>query len=358
MRLRENGARNIHILLVIVYEGTDLEDRQLVPIDRMMTFLNFRRPGNHLVLAKVVWTVGDTSKERLEKVALEKASRRIYEHNILDHNRTEISSKLFGGSLLGCLPYGADLDISVPIDHFPKEPPQWLSTLVNAGFKYPPIDQCSFRRRALLAPIRLPFFGLWAVITTIIRSIIVMVLLLRGMRHINYGAVIHPWSEDIDDVSRNLRRNSSWFQYGSDGCRREDRWVFLYLLYPPLDLLIAFVLTVLCFHYHASLLALIWMLMKVVWKPILFLTIGVGAIRYLGELSGQAERKRRIRESSREFRDAKERARIAEYDNLYKLLACRPGIAPDVENLPSEHRTIRLRFLDLKAKVCRPYAAH
>jgi hypothetical protein len=46
-----------------------------------------------------------------------------------------------------------------------------------------------------------------------------------------------------------------------------------------------------------------------------------------------------------------------EYDDLTRLLACQTmPFEVDIDAIPAERRTIHLRFLDLKRRVCRPYA--
>ena len=354
--LKERAANNICVLFVIVYEGTDLEDRQLVPIDQMIAFLNFRRPGNHLVFAKVVWDkrLGATEKYLRESL-LQKVSSRNYDLNLLNEERTGFRSTAFDLDRVGTLANDAELEIAVPKEHFPPEPPAWLAKLVNAGFDYPPVDQCAFRRRALWAPIKLSAFGLWAIVTTIIRVIVAAFLLLRGMRDINFAPIIHPWRNDIDDVWGNLRYTSSWFKYTKERRSRDSIW--RYIFYPPFDIVVFFLLVLVKDSYHVSWLTLIGMFISAVWWRLLVVAFFVGFFLWLKYLANRAIRRQNELERSPEFREAQERRRLNAYDKLYKLLACRPGATATVESLPAEHRTIRLRFLDLKRKVCRPYAA-
>jgi hypothetical protein len=381
-QLRERAAANIHILLVIAYEGTDLEDRQIVPLDQMMTFLNFRRPGNHTVFAKVVWCDGDkpTATKLMKNGLLDKIDARSYSQKVLNSSRTGFRNEEYIVSSAGtvhCLLSETDIDVMVSREHFPKEPPAWLSKFVNVGYDYPPIDQCSFRRRGLALLPRLLGFGLWAVITTLLRVIAVAFLLFRGMRNINFGAVIHPWREDVDDVWRRLNRYSSWFRYTKQERRRQSGWI--YLCYPPIYLFLFAWLTVEKIYYHVSYLTMLMSigaallavgavilrflvhLFSRVWVGVLVFTCGFFLGRLLVKVYKIAAAKKRKRESAWEFQETQRRARErkeeASYIGLYKLLACRPGLIPSVSNLPVEHRTLRLKFLDLKSKLCRPYSA-
>ncbi len=253
----------------------------------------------------------------------------------------------------------------------------WLSKLVNAGFDYPPIDQCSFRRRLLAAPLKLYAFGIWAVITTIVRLIAVAFLLCRGMRDIKFAPLIHPWRDDIEDVWYGLTWSSPWFAYAKtsgSGYRERSKWI--YLLYPPIYLVLFLLLTWIKIQFHLSYLTIIMAVATalinaaiVILKFLVHLfskvwagALGIAVLVFLGRIIMKVNRKaaarKRERESSREFREARRREREEAYTGLYELLACRPGLVPAVFDLPPEHRTFRLRFLDLKRKVCRPYAAH
>ncbi len=379
-QLKKQSAANIYVLFVIAYGDTDLEDRQLVPIDQMMAFLNFRRPGNHTVLAKVVWcAVGNRPDAEMKNVFLEKADHRSYSRNFLNSDRTGFRAGSFpcgDFNLVQALSGDAELEVVVPQEHFPPEPPAWLSRLVNAGFDYPPIDQCSFRRRLLAAPLKLSVFGIWAVITTTIRLIVVAFLLCRGMRDIDFRPLIHPWRDDIEDVWYRLSWHSAWFAYAktpTGGYRERSRWI--YLLYPPIYLALFLLLTWIKIEFHLSYLAIIMAvataLIKAViailkflvhlfskaWTFALGAAIGFFLLYVLKKANRRAVARKRERESSREFREARRREQEESYTGLYKLLACRPGLVPAVSDLPPEHRTFYLRFLDLKAKVCRPYAA-
>ena len=44
------------------------------------------------------------------------------------------------------------------------------------------------------------------------------------------------------------------------------------------------------------------------------------------------------------------------YRDEYQLLLCDGDLTTDYRNLPAHKRTMRLRFLDLKARVCKPCA--
>jgi prepilin-type processing-associated H-X9-DG protein len=40
----------------------------------------------------------------------------------------------------------------------------------------------------------------------------------------------------------------------------------------------------------------------------------------------------------------------------FNYLFCDGGVVPDIKTLPLNRRTVHLRFMNLKAKVCKPFA--
>lgn len=372
--LKAKSAVNIHVLFVIAYEGTDLEDRQLVPIDQMMTYLTFRRPGTHTVLAKVVWAA-DKHLRTLTK----KFSVRGYDGNILGENRDGFRA----AAIDYCTDWKAryldsetDIEVAVPKEHFPSEPPAWLQRIANVGFDYPPADQCALRRRILLSPPKLFLMGLWAVVTTLIRACIALVLVLNGNYGIDFTAVVHPWRNDIDDVAARTDSRETWFQENRGGDPR-SKWAAL--LYPyfwlfiliPIPGTIAYVLDIT--YAQALLLMFTWVSNAIVAAGAFLLhalaaygkiILGIAAVLLVCFLVVLAFKRTAHVQNERELavsvdaQKQRERERMESYDHLYKLLACRQGIAPTLASLPPERRTFRLKYLDLKARVCRPFAAN
>jgi hypothetical protein len=59
----------------------------------------------------------------------------------------------------------------------------------------------------------------------------------------------------------------------------------------------------------------------------------------------------------RRIKDLSEQAEIREeYENLSSVVCTGKPLKPSLDALPKEKRTIYLRFLDLKKKVCKPFA--
>jgi len=379
-RLKALRAKNVRVLFVIAYEGTDLEDRQIVPIDDLMTFITFRRPGKHILLAKVLWS----NSPKIFGDLMEKTSHRSYAVRVLNLDRTEFKGEHdgydfleVGFSFVNTLQGHAEQEVTVSDAHFPKEPPEWLQRLANFGIDWPPVDECAFRRRELWLLPKLPALGLWAIITTLIRAVIALVLGISGVRGIDFAAIIHPWRSRISDVTYYTEDSNTWFSRTSDGKWR-SRWT--YLLYPWFYIIAGGIFVLVAHRLHMGYWQLFMAMLggiagfattiakflaawfaKFLGRYWLFF-VGVAGwlvVVYAVKRGARAIIQTRIdRKESLTFQELKRQKEDEKYDEHASLLVCKttPSL-PVLAELPREHRTLRLRFLNLKRRVCRPYAA-
>jgi hypothetical protein len=139
-----------------------------------MTYISFRRPGKHTVFAKVVYDYGLGS---FVPFLLRKLKRREYDCSVLNNDNTDfMSQSYFRNFGILSLPADDEVEISIPREHFPPAPPEWLKKMANYGFSYPAVDECDFRRRVVLLVPKLPALAFWAVVTTLIRLTIALYL--------------------------------------------------------------------------------------------------------------------------------------------------------------------------------------
>lgn len=374
--LKEKMALNIQIFFVIAYEGTDLEDRYLVPIDQGLVYIQFRRPGKHTLFAKVVyegyWNRGYT------KILLRKHNQRSYDAKVLNEDRTDLRGESYFKDhfSIDFLPATAEEEISVPKEYFPPEPPEWVKKVVNYGFEYPPVDECSFRQRKLLCVVKVPALATWAVVTTLLRVMIAVYLVLAGRRGVNFAPILHPWKHDIDDVYANLE-NGSWFKFDRRGNFRNS--TLIYFLHPSFYLSCFAVVTVFKIvlkKSYTELFRMIWLSIanavsvvwvwlaqrfSEVWLEVTLFVLSAAITAYILERTYATFRSRKLEKESymcsEEYITEQMKAKERRYDELYKQLSCvRAPKVPGLANLPKEKQTLRLRYLALKAKVCRPYA--
>lgn len=226
--LKHYNAKDVHILFVIAYEGNTIEDRQLVPIGQVMEYLKFRRPGKHVVFAKVIWPSRGIHRDALKRI-FSRENPLEYTNKVLNDERTGFRSHLESRYSISVLQDDAKIEVVIPPEHFPKEPPKWFKWLVNLGYEYPAVDQCQFRGRAPFVIVKIPAMLIWAVVTTLIRIASVLLCGLCGMRNIGFRPIFHPWKNDILDVY--VPTTNSWFFHDDKGEKRPHR---LLLLHPML----------------------------------------------------------------------------------------------------------------------------
>ncbi|HOX61041.1 MAG TPA: hypothetical protein PLV72_03490 [Candidatus Magasanikbacteria bacterium] len=359
-------------------------ERRLVPLHSGMTQFQFHRPGTFFVIGSIVWAALDDSISKegalnwLSDLYMKKDIRtgcfeRVL-HNVWSYApNTGLPHRLH-------LPYHDYREIAVRDSFFAKEPPGWLSWYVNLWCDDRPRDQCQFRRRAILA-----FLFKWipALIFLVYqecsRFIVVLIALLAGRRGVRYQAFLHPFSwysgsvwgafPDMDasaywwltDSKARFRPNvlpflmlpAGWLVYGL---------VFMFGIYPFIGDFVTKSAGYGGIPIWASLglffggfLALVFILFVCFW--IILRAVGiVGAIRRSKRGTAQEQQDRATAEKQR-LAEKRKREIEEYYVNRVEPLSCERG-GPKVATLkalPESHRTLVLEFLDLKAKVCKPF---
>ncbi len=361
--LKRREAKGVHILFVVVHEQGGLEERYLEPLDRMMAYLTFRRPGNYTVFAKIVWGSGSFEKVKAFRRELLRQYRSgVYVElgNVLNETRTGFMPKKYLKQWNVRTLHGtARLVVAVPRDHFPPEPSAWLKWTANVGFNRTATDPCQFRRRLIGSPFKLIGMGLVAVITTIIRLCTAFVLAFFCKRNIRWDVIPHPWRNNAEEVWLRMVNtgNMSWFSHTKDGRKRQSR--LLYLLHPALYLMLfvgVYFFGQAVAQFLVSLGRLFfWVIMEN--KEIVFTIVISGILLLIVFVIMRREPTVVVSEKRTRKEMARLRAEEQEYERLGAILACSAGVEPKVSALPVSQQTIRLRYQSIKAKICRPYAA-
>lgn len=368
--LKAKNARNIKVLIVVSYEDGRHEDRYLVPIEDVMTYISFNRPGKHTVFAKVVFW--DCNNESSMNFLLDTVYTQRFSFRVLNTTNTDfVEDSHFYSMGVAVLSSSDDGEVIVPKEHFPPEPPEWLQRIANFGFADPPYDECAFRGRKFWLLIKLPVLAFWFLFTTFVRLIGAGFLSLCGVRGIKYSPIFHPWNEDMNDVWYFTSSRNTWFKHDGYGNARSR---FIYLIHPLLYIgLFAFVTYLkhtLGLSYGEVILK-IWGVLLIFFFAIFdFLfrffskfgvtVITIATVIFILRMIRRNLKKRAREKIAKDAYDMKTKVALDKqsYDDLYRLLACgRAPKTPSLDALPKQKQTLHLKYQKLKAKVCRPYAS-
>lgn len=319
--------------------GTTTQEmlRWLVPLDQLMTYISFRRPGKHTLAAFVL--LG--SRPNVERRVLSKHSHHSYENMLfgdhyhdtaqslderLNRVRIEVAYGDFGDAVLSGMKVAsrvAELDVEVPKGLFAKEPPKWVRNYVGIFFKYRPEDQCHLRKRMIFTGPLLPFVASASFLLRLVA--LIWSLLAAGRCYPKY--LLKPFSTHIKSTSVELDEI-------------EEKWESKPWTAPGFWLVVV----------PCMLLLLATLIMNWRWT-----LLGMAVLACIFVYAyGRTEYKKRTKKQQ----DSKSRSWQLK-DDAFQALICQPGndYGASLSALPRNKRTVKLRFANLKTKVCRPFAS-
>ncbi len=331
--LRNEGSSNYEV------------DRGLLEIDQLMDYVQFSRPGKYTVYAAIVY-LKSRNIDWMKIFCLSKRSTHNYEYKVFD-GAGKFRKNYLEESDIGVIEH-TSIDIVVGKEFFAKEPREWENKWVNIFFSTKPADQCAYRRRRILAYTLQPIlvFLILIPIVTIIKLFGGIFFLLCGYRGIDFKPILHPLRDTPNDVW--YYRESSIFVKDKDGNQRP----FYYILFAPIVWIGLFVFSfltnmflpygILFLPYGIPMQFVVFSLSFIVVVLLLnkLQSITIEMIK-LHELRAEEERRKRLQE---------------ERERLFGDIICDYSLGVGVKSLPKHRRTVYLRFIDLKSKVCRPFA--
>lgn len=319
------------------------EHRKVVPLQDLMTYLECHTAGESQVRAFI--SILDKKETRGRYLSRDNG---YYKTDILSEDGTDWSYAL-GRYTQGtytnapALP-APTLMVNVPAGVFAKEPAQWEKTWVNHWFRSKPIDQCDFRRRRLLAYTVQPLVMLLDVL--VIRTLILLVASLWWSRGLSLKYHLHPLQYSLTDVA-GLLMGGSWCVPKLPEHDVPDltisfvfRSLWKLIFTPP-----ALVALVLITYHHVWLPAAVVFVLSVSLIAFAF-AIADGTI---SKLTKWLDKLLTNETQAPWYLDQEEMQTIT----CTKDFKARTSVS----SLPAKHRTIRLRFQDLKSKVCRPFSS-
>ncbi|HXH26300.1 MAG TPA: hypothetical protein VNG90_00225 [Candidatus Acidoferrum sp.] len=314
------------------YETTDYNEtrRWLVPINRLAEYVSFSRPGVNEVCIVALNIRDDDDLERAHRLIK-------WDDEVLRQN-----GELRSITSLPHIDIGKVLEVTVDPGMFAPPPPAALNWLVKQFYETKPDDQCHFRQRLLLS------FFIWSPLALTIgmacRLIIALASLILGLRDVEWLAGLNPFN----------MATIPWPQYGKYSVYIHNRHGSLYdfwligLLANPIVLV--FGTLVVRAHFKLPWLnTLVTVAGSVAaWALLIIVVFGVFRFIYRPPSDERLEA-RRAREQ--QAAEQAEKIRLAQLDEL----VCRDRPLT-LEALPPKYKTVSLRFNQLKARVCRPFA--
>lgn len=341
--LTEKGIKDPQVVIITAPVGYDSEykqSRQVVPLKDLLAYVSFRVPHSNRIWAFIC---EENHKEARDRY-LSKSSG-TYSTTILYDG--ECWSASFGKPEMSAEP----IDVEVPRECFAPEPAKWEKVWVNHFFSSKAVDQCNFRRRRLFAYAVQPFIMTGNIV---LRTVFLLFSILVGLKAMSLQPVLHPLSYslgeafDVMDLTqgsyfirdtkepdwKTLNFSIAWYLV-----KRAWTFPFAPIICIPIFFLI---------RHHIFLPVLGGFLLLIfILAFIIFLISGIARsiIQAFWQWSTS-----KLESSNTE--DAwylnQEEMKLIICNGKKKILS--------LSDLPAKKRTLRLRFLDLKSKICRPFS--
>jgi len=358
LTLQQYGS--VFVLLVVAYQN-DEEDRQLIPLEEIFTYVGFRFPGVHQVLARLVCGDPKTVGSLLKAYSLGD-----YRYHVLEGDK---GNQHFSDHL-ECVnrnSYTIDADefsVDMPAEWFAKEPPQWLQKWANLWHKYDPIDQCEFRRRVVTA---FAYKWIGAIFYLISRTALVLVVLFvsifLGARRLQPRQLFHPWKGDIDEVWPEYRSQwkwgrHSWIFHYKDGRNGIRFWPIF--VSPPVFATLVTVLSLISRHYKMGIVQLVTSILSWSLHHWTWLIIGIPAAYAGVYFTIKGINHYFARKDKPSYQARLEAQRLKREKEMLKLLSCPTATSSDValnlNTVPFRKLPLKLYYLDTKRRWCKTFA--
>jgi len=369
---KSDGYNTFAIIFDVLNKQTHCESRFIASIDELMTYISFSSPGENLIRAAVVYSRMDI--RAIKSDLLRKApGKNYYSREIMFYDGCALSREQIGTELghFGCriLPESeiTGITVSVPKELFAKKPPEWLWKFVNFYFRNKPFEQCDFRKRALYAiPINILLIPFQILLVMIINILAVIFGLLLGLRNIDYKPLLQPLNSAPGDPLSFIDPLDSFFLRKK---RKDpkDRWEYAKNRHPAIVPLMPI---------FPVLMILVLFLVKLTWLKILLLGFGIPILisavilvlhgLFILIVAGFALCSASISKiygsdifaSIKKYKLAQEE-KFRKLEEKLRMVTCiGTPLVPRVEALPQEAQTVKLRFLKLKRRLCRPYSGN
>lgn len=354
--LADQGLHDPQIVIVVAPTEkyhTSKESRRVVPLKDLMTYIECRASGPSKIYALISFREPKDAREHY----LSKDGG-VYQNNVLDYDGESYSSRLLGQEdrsdrESGNYKYLSEpIAITVPKAVFAKEPPKWEKPWVNLFFRSKVIDQCDYRRRRLFAySIQLLIVGF----NLFLRSLILLLGLLTGARSWSFR-FLNPITYKLKETWEIWEGGSIFIRHQPEDEDPDEKLKYVppgYLLrsfwLAPLMPLISIPVGLFYWTHHPYIATSILLGLFLVAPALLVL------ISYLATNGNGGRLVKKVWHGITNMFTSDELWYLNQED--MQLITCNTDKSPTTyKSLPARKKTVRLRFQNLKTKVCKPFS--
>jgi hypothetical protein len=345
-KLSDDKVVDPQVVIVVAPEGSaysqEKEYRKVVPLKDLLAYVEFRVPGKNKIWAFI------SSKKDARDAYLGKSSGR-YITTIISSDG-ERWGYMFDTDAEGNRrpAMGSEtISVSVPEGVFAPEPAQWEKDWVNHFFRNKCVDQCEFRKRRMIAYTGQVLLMLGQLV---LRSLFLLVALLIGAKNVSLQPLLHPLQYDMGEAASVCGGGTIFVRKVPEDS--DSEWIFGKTFWSSVSYVVRKFWTLPLMPAILIPVTLLILAHKVLIFSGVLLALILIAFAILFFVTGGA-------------RAAWEWIKGAESETLWymdqaelDMLTCNPDRkAFTFKSLPSKKQTLRLRFSDLKSKVCRPFSA-
>lgn len=324
------------------------ETRIVVPLKDLMAYVSFKTPGENNIRAFI-----SIMPKRIAKTSyLAKGIRGGYDTNVLDHDGVDFwcgTGNGRDGDDYHRFKYGSNtVVVDVPKECFAPPPPAWEVLWVNWLMSDKVVDQCDYRRRRLFAysvqPIILLLRQLWLLPTILVAALI-------GARDFSLRYLLHPLTTELCSESLGydicgggtiFLRETKEDDMPDDEFRKLNVkrlvWAFIKKVWTLPFMPVILIPILLLAHFH-----------KLLWVGSICGGV-IGVVLIIAFFATGA-----FTDAINALTDWLTTSKQAWYTNEEQAnqVVC-TGAPITLKSL--KHRTLRLRFQEVKSKVCKPFA--
>ena len=332
-------VKNPQLCIIVAPEEANYnpwrEKRYVVNLNDLMAYVDFKVPGKNKIYGIVSYRDKSTAKERY----LARDSGQ-YITDVLKQDGSDYADWLTESDDASST-LSEPLSVEVPRECFAPEPAAWEKTWVNHFFRAKPDDQCDFRRRRLFAYSIQPLLILG---NCFLRFLFLLLATLIGAKNWSLKYLFSPLTYSLNDSLGVLGGGSIFIREPADEREQMQRGV------PTLSFVVRKLWTVpfmpllaiplMAAGYHGF---LHWVGLGFVIVVALLATVAFFASGMFREVFDTV-----IDWAAKTLGDQ-------EIPNE-EFLVCSDKKAYKLSDLPAHKRTLKLKFMDLKSKVCRPFS--